>query len=122
VLTGLDISNVNAYYDGIQRIYFVTIDFNEDGTKKFAEATKRLVSEKISIWLDDEFIMAPIVSSQIIDGAAEITGNFTLDEAEELAGKMIGNPFIYCKKAKVAYKGKTYSYNELNDLCLKMRQ
>ncbi len=121
VVTGLDISRVNVYFDEIQREYVVMIEFNEDGTKKFAEATKRLVGEKISIRLDDECIMAPTVSSEIFDGQTVITGAFTADEAYELAGKMIGNPFIYCKKAEVIYKGKTYSYNELNELCLNMR-
>ncbi len=122
VVTGLDLSDVKVYFNGINSNYIISIKFNENGTKKFAEATKRLVGEKISIWFDDEYIMAPIVYNQIVDGLAEITGAFTLDEAYELAGKMIGNPFVYCKKAKVVYKGKTYSYNELNELCLKMRQ
>lgn len=124
VVTGLDISgvNVNVYSDDAPGEYGVMIKFNEDGTKKFAEATKRLVYQKISIWLDNECIISPTVNSEISDGETVISGNFTLDEAYELAGKMIGNPFIYCKKAKVVYKGKTYSYDELNELCLKMRQ
>ncbi len=124
VVTGLDISNVSAAFfnDPPSGEYGVMIDFNENGTKKFSKATKRLVGEKITIWLDNECIMSPIVNSEISDGKTVITGNFTSDEAYELAGKMIGNPFIYCKKAKVVYKGKTYSYDELNELCLKMRQ
>lgn len=122
ILTGLDVSNANAYYNDLEREYLVMIDFNEDGTKKFAEATKRLVKEKISIWLDDELIIAPIVSSEIIDGKTTLTGNFTADEAYELAGKIRGNPFIYCKDVEVAYKGETYSYDDLNELCSKMKQ
>ncbi len=121
VVTGLDLSDVKVFFNGINSNYIISIKFNENGTKKFAEATKRLVGEKISIWLDNECIMAPIVSNQIVDGLAEIIGAFTIDEAYDLAGKMIGNPFIYCKKAEVIYKGKTYSCNELNELCLNMR-
>lgn len=122
VVTGLDISDVNAYFDDLQREYFVMIEFNEDGTKKLAEATKQLVGEKISIRLDGELILAPIVSSEIIDGKTAVSGNFTSDEAYELAGKILGNPFIYCKDAEVLYKGEVYSYDKTNELCSKMKQ
>ena len=64
---------------------YVALEFNEEGKKLFAEATKNNVGKQIAIVLDDEVISAPVVNQEISDGNAMITGNFTAEEAERTA-------------------------------------
>ncbi|NLC67292.1 MAG: protein translocase subunit SecD [Clostridiaceae bacterium] len=63
----------------------VTLELNEEGAQKFAEATERLIGERIAIFMDDVLIVAPIVNNVITDGNAIITGQRTAKEAGELA-------------------------------------
>ena len=91
-------------------------DFTPSGAEKFSEATKRLVGEKISIWVDDELLSAPYVHKQITGSMAQIAGSFSVEEVREYAAKINGNPFEGCTKIRVTYKGKTYGYDELSEL------
>lgn len=77
-----DVADVKG--NGVPEPY-VVLKFNEEGKEKFAEATTANVGKPIAIVLDDETISSPVVNSPITDGEASITGNFTADEAEELA-------------------------------------
>ncbi|WP_151735984.1 protein translocase subunit SecD [Paenibacillus tengchongensis] len=52
---------------------------------KFAEITKRLLGQKLVIYLDDRLLSDPGVQAVITDGVASISGNYTLDSARELA-------------------------------------
>lgn len=63
---------------------FVTIEFDQEGARLFAEATERFYNQPISIVLDDEVISSPTVAAVITDGRAVIEGNFTFEEAAEL--------------------------------------
>ena len=47
-------------------------------------------ADLISIWMDENVISYPTVSTQITDGSASITGNFTLESATDLANKING--------------------------------
>lgn len=68
--------------------YVVSLEFNNEGKEKFAEATGRLVNQYISIWMDDVMISAPKVNAVISDGKCIIEGNFTSAEAASLANKI----------------------------------
>ncbi|WP_427339081.1 protein translocase subunit SecD [Caloranaerobacter sp. DY30410] len=69
----------------------VALEFDNEGAKKFAEATRELAKNAdakdriIYIVLDDEVISSPVVNSVITDGKAVITGGFTVEEAGKLA-------------------------------------
>lgn len=65
--------------------YVVAVEFDSEGAKSFAEATERLVGQQISIVLDDEVISSPTVNEAITGGKCQISGNFSLDDAAELA-------------------------------------
>ncbi len=52
---------------------------------KFAEITKRLLGKELAIYLDERLLSAPVVRAELTDGTASISGNYTLDEARELA-------------------------------------
>ena len=64
---------------------YVALEFNEEGKKLFAEATEANIGNVIHIVMDDEIISSPVVQTAITDGHAMITGQFSGEEAEELA-------------------------------------
>lgn len=63
----------------------VTLEFNDEGSKLFAEITKRNLQKPVAIVLDNEIISAPTVQSVIEGGQAVITGKFTIEDAKKLA-------------------------------------
>ena len=70
--------------------WFVSLAFNKDGTKKFGEITQRVVSltppqNQVAIVLDGLVVSAPRIIDAILGGQAQITGNFTQQEASDLA-------------------------------------
>ena len=68
--------------------YIVSLKFSDEGKEKFAEATSELVGETISIWMDDVMISYPTVEEAITNGECSISGNFTSEEATQLASKI----------------------------------
>ena len=70
--------------------WFVSLAFNKEGTKKFGEITQRVVSltppqNQVAIVLDGLVVSAPRIIDAILGGQAQITGNFTQQEASDLA-------------------------------------
>ncbi|RLC38686.1 MAG: protein translocase subunit SecD [Candidatus Nealsonbacteria bacterium] len=63
----------------------VLLEFNSEGAKLFKEITSRNVGKRLAIYIDDVLISAPVVREEISGGKAQITGNFTVEEARELA-------------------------------------
>ena len=63
----------------------VTLKFDDEGTKAFADATARLIGQPIIIMLDDAIISYPTVNEPITNGEAIISGDFTMSSARELA-------------------------------------
>ncbi len=64
----------------------VVLTFSEEGTKKFAEATAKLVGKAMPIYLDDTSIASPVVNSKIESSTAIITvGSGTFAEKREIA-------------------------------------
>lgn len=61
------------------------IEIKLKSADKFGEITKRLVNQPLAIYLDEEQLSAPIVQSEIHSDTAQITGNYTLKSAKELA-------------------------------------
>lgn len=88
VITGADVSTASAQsgQDSMgNQEYSVELNLNDEGKTKFAEATEANVGKTISIIYDGETISDPKVNSAIPGGVAYITGNFTFEEAENLA-------------------------------------
>jgi preprotein translocase subunit SecD len=85
VLQGLDIKNATVETDTQTGGVVVALDLSSDGTKKFADATGRLINKPIAIFMDDQLISAPIVQAHITNGKATITGQRDAKEAAELA-------------------------------------
>ena len=69
------------------------IDFTltDDGAKKFAKTTRDYVGHRMAIVLDGELYSAPNINQPIEGGNAQITGSFSIEEAQELAN-VLQNP------------------------------
>ncbi len=92
VLTGKEVKDSQVAVDPKTQIPVVTLEFNDEGTKAFAEATAELAPTKgkIMIILDDQLISAPSVQSPIPNGNAEINGDFTYESASTLSSLIRG--------------------------------
>ena len=67
--------------------FVVALTMTEEGTKKFAEATKKAAPNQDIIYIiyDDEVVSAPSVQSEITDGQCVIQGMASYEEAESLS-------------------------------------
>jgi preprotein translocase subunit SecD len=84
-LSGKDLKK--AYVDTDQQTgkLVVGIQFTDEGADKFATITERNVGQPLGIFLDGIPLTAPIVQQKIEGGSAVINGEYTLDEAKNLA-------------------------------------
>ena len=63
----------------------VEVTFTEAGRTRFTEVTGANVDKRLAILVEGKVIMAPIVRTQIRDGRALLVGDFTEQQAQELA-------------------------------------
>lgn len=84
-ITGAALTNAKVEIGGQYNMPYVAIDFNKDGAKKFARITEINIERNLSIVLDGRVQSAPVIKSKIPDGHAIIEGNFTMEEAKNLA-------------------------------------
>lgn len=92
VLNGSDIKSAEAvpYQDsqtGNTSSYCIDLLLNDEGRQKFADATTSAYQngETIAIYYDGKVICAPTVNGALTDGRAQISGNYTYEDAEKLA-------------------------------------
>lgn len=86
-LTGEQFTHADVQINQIGEAY-VSIQFNDAGAKLFEDITGRNVQKPIAIFVGGELISAPNVSEKISGGKAQISGNFTFETANELAGNL----------------------------------
>ncbi|KKS95593.1 MAG: protein-export membrane protein SecD, preprotein translocase subunit SecD [Microgenomates group bacterium GW2011_GWC1_43_13] len=84
-LTGADLQSAQVVFDSQTGKPAISLQFTTEGGEKFAEITGRNVGKQLPIVLDNQIISAPVVEGQITGGNAQITGNFSIDEAKQLA-------------------------------------
>jgi len=87
-LTGRYLKNATLEFDPTTREPSVVLQFDETGTKLFAQITKENVGKMVAIYLDGAPISTPVVNTEIPNGTAYITGNFTPTEAKQLVGRL----------------------------------
>ncbi|MFQ5587701.1 MAG: protein translocase subunit SecD [Nitrospiria bacterium] len=64
---------------------YVSINFNGEGARLFEKVTGENVNRRLAIVLDDNIYSAPNINEKISGGRAQISGNFTHQEASDLA-------------------------------------
>lgn len=84
-LTGGDLKRATLQFDQQTNEPVVSLEFNEEGTKKFAEITKTHVNQVLGIFLDGYPLMLPQIQTTILDGRAQISGQFSIEDAKNLA-------------------------------------
>ncbi len=62
----------------------ILLEFNEEGAELFGQITAKNVGKKLAIFIDDVLISAPNVNEEITGGNAQITGQFSTQEAREM--------------------------------------
>ncbi|GAB2625527.1 protein translocase subunit SecDF [Belliella aquatica] len=63
----------------------VSMQMNADGARKWRKLTAENIGKRIAVVLDDYVYTAPTIQGEIPSGQSQITGDFTLDEAKDLA-------------------------------------
>lgn len=84
-LTGADLARASVTFETENRQPGVALVFKDSGKTKFAKLTKENIGKPIAILLDGYPITMPTVQVEIADGNAQITGNFTTEEAKALS-------------------------------------
>ncbi|WP_392486478.1 protein translocase subunit SecD [Haloimpatiens sp. FM7315] len=84
VLTGKDVKKATAYLNE-NNAPIIGLELNQEGSKKFAEATKKFLGQKIAITMDGEELTNPKVNSVINGGKAIIEGSKSMEEATKQA-------------------------------------
>lgn len=83
-VTGADLDSAQSSFDA-SMLPVVTLNLNGEGRKKFANLTKEHVGERLAIVLDGVVKSAPAIREPILDGSAQISGDFTVAETQDLA-------------------------------------
>lgn len=84
-LTGKHIKKASITFNTQDGTPQVALAFTGEGSKLFGDITKRNVGKQVGIFIDNYPISAPVVQQPITDGNAVISGQFTVQEAKQLA-------------------------------------
>ncbi|OGI02591.1 MAG: protein-export membrane protein SecD [Candidatus Melainabacteria bacterium GWF2_32_7] len=84
-LSGKDLSKATVGTDSVGH-WTVLLQFNDKGSKKFADLTARLVGKPMAIFFNGELQSAPVIQEPILGGSAQISGGqegFTIEEVRK---------------------------------------
>jgi len=85
ILTGQYLEKAEVSFDQTTFEAEVLLQFDDEGKDIFKELTSSNIGKQLAIYIDDTLISAPVVREAIPNGKARITGNFTTEEAKDLA-------------------------------------
>ncbi|MEN9338432.1 MAG: hypothetical protein RI945_157 [Candidatus Parcubacteria bacterium] len=75
-------------FDSYTNVPEVSVSFNDEGKKLFAEITKNNTGSQMAIFLDGKIISSPMIREAIEGGQATISGGFKIDEAKILVQRL----------------------------------
>lgn len=84
-LTGKNVKKATVEFDQNTGKPTVLLEFNNEGGELFGKITERNVGKPVYILLDNQVLTQPVVQQIITGGQANITGEFSLEEAKKLA-------------------------------------
>ncbi|MEZ3598494.1 MAG: protein translocase subunit SecD [Paramuribaculum sp.] len=84
-LSGDVVTAANSDFDQMQGGNYVSMTMKPDAAKQWARITAANINKQVAIVLDNQVYSAPNVNSVIEGGRSSITGNFSTDEAKDLA-------------------------------------
>ena len=85
LLTGAQLIDARVQIDSQYNDPYVSIEFDKKGGRIFERITEQNVKKRLAIILDDKVYSAPVIQEKISGGSARITGQFTTEQAHDLA-------------------------------------
>jgi len=82
---GMNLTRATAAMDRRNNGWVVDFGLDSVGTRHFADTSTKHVGEPFAIVLDNKVISAPVIREPIIGGQGQISGNFSVEEANDLA-------------------------------------
>jgi protein-export membrane protein SecD len=87
IMTGADLKTASVGLDSAGKPQ-INFELTDAGAKIFADYTAQHVNDVLAIVLDNTVLSAPRIQSAIPEGRGDITGSFTLEQAQSLAVQM----------------------------------
>lgn len=85
VVTGEDLVDAQQAFDSQDNQPVISFRFNLSGARKFGKFTTENVGAPFAILLDNKVLSAPVIQTAIPSGTGQISGNFTVESANNLA-------------------------------------
>jgi preprotein translocase subunit SecD len=85
LVSGEDLTDAQPGFDQRTAEPIVSFRFNTNGARRFAPATQENVGRPFAIVLDNKVISAPVIREPILGGSGQISGGFTVEQANDLA-------------------------------------
>ncbi len=82
---GADLNDAQQGFDSRSNEPIVNFRFNQKGAREFGKLTAENVGKPFAIVLDDVVVSYPRINEPILGGSGMISGNFTVEEANDLA-------------------------------------
>ncbi len=102
---GKDIDNASRSFNQESGLTTVDLRMTQEGGEKWAAMTAANIQRSVAITMDKVVYSAPVVQDKIAGGSTQISGNFTLEQAEDLAGLLNGGalpaPCVIKQQTKV---------------------
>jgi protein-export membrane protein SecD len=90
LLNGRDIEHADAESDGNNQHAAVRLTLTPEGSKKLQDLTEQNIGKTLAVVLDGDVISAPVIRGGITTGAAFLSGDFTLQQAQDVAAALNG--------------------------------
>lgn len=85
VVNGEDVASASQGFDPDDNSPAVNFRLNGVGQKRFSDVTIENIGQRFAIVLDERVMSAPVIRTPIYGGDVQITGSFTMEEANDLA-------------------------------------
>src|SRR6187401_111193 len=84
-VSGADLTDAQPGFDQRTSEPIVSFRFNNNGARRFATVTQENVGKPFAIVLDNQVISAPVIREAILGGSGQISGSFSVQEANDLS-------------------------------------
>ena len=88
IVQGEDLVDSQQGFDSRTNEPVINFRFNQKGARIFGRFTQDNIGRPFAIVLDDKVLSAPVIRSEILGGSGQISGNFTVESANDLAIKL----------------------------------
>ena len=85
IVSGEDLTDAQPGFDQRSGEPIVSFRFNTSGARRFGAVTQENVGRPFAIILDNEVISAPVIREPILGGSGQISGSFTVEQANNLS-------------------------------------